>query len=510
MSKKGLIRSTGIISLATTTSRVLGFLRDIVIARFFGTAVYAQAFVVAFRIPNLLRDLIGEGATNAAIVPVLTGELTRNGKGEFFRLARILLNILLVILIILTVTGMLASPLIVRLMAPGFIADSEKFQATVTLTRILFPFLLLVGLWAYAMGVLNSLGKFASASMGPCVLNACMIVCAIWFGENVFGLASGVLAGGILQLLIQFPSLFASGWRPVFNAEFTHPQVKKIGILLIPRTLGSCVYQVNVFISTILASLSGIVGEGAVAALYYANRVWQLPLAIFGVALAQAALPAMSRHVAQDDVGKLKEMVGFSIGILSFILVPATVGLMILKVPITRVLFERGAFTVYSTAITSDAIFYYAIGLVACGGTKVLVSAFYSLHDTMTPVKTAFGALIINIVLNLALMWPLKIGGLALATSISSIFNFIALYILLRRRLGDFGTQAIIDSFLRTLAASLSMSAVLSILVMRMPGMRAMGLALCIITGMAVFAFAGYLFNVRELKGFIRWISAKR
>jgi putative peptidoglycan lipid II flippase len=247
---------------------------------------------------------------------------------------------------------------------------------TVTLTRVLFPFLLLVGLWAYAMAVLNSLGHFAAPSLGPCLLNLSMILCASQFGENVFGLAMGVLAGGCLQFLIQLPPLYLKGWKAAFTAQFRHPEAKKIGVLLIPRAVGACVYQINVFISTILASLSTVVGEGAVAALYYANRIWQLPLAIFGIALAQAALPAMSRHAALNEMEKLKKTLLFSMRALFFILVPASIGLMVLSAPITRLLFERGAFTGYSTRITAAALFYYAAGLLACGGIKVLVSAF--------------------------------------------------------------------------------------------------------------------------------------
>lgn len=510
MSKRNLIKSTGIIGLATAVSRVLGFIRDIVIANFFGTAVYAQAFVVAFRIPNLLRDLVGEGATNAAIVPVLTDELTKKGKSEFFRLAQVIFNILLVSLLVLTIIGVLTSGFIVKLIAPGFLADEGKYQVTVTLTRVLFPFLLLVGLWAYAMGILNSLGKFASAAFGPCFLNLSMILCAMWFGENVFGLATGVLAGGVLQLAVQLPSLYSTGWRPRLTAEFRHPKAKKIGILMVPRALGACVYQVNVFISTILASISSVVGEGAVAALYYANRVWQLPLAIFGIALAQAALPAMSRYVALNDMGKLKETLLFSLKILFFILIPSSVGLMMLNAPITKVLFQRGAFTVYSTGITSSALFFYAIGLIACGGIKILVSAFYSMHDTMAPLKSAAASLVLNIALNLILMAPLKVGGLALATSVSAVFNFGMLYMMLQKKIGDFGTASILSSFLRVGLASIVMALALKALVFRYPEMTALTLAITIVSGIAVFALSCLVFDVKEAKETLAWALRKR
>lgn len=509
MTKKNLVRSTGVIGSATAVSRVLGFIRDIVIARFFGTAIYAQAFVVAFRIPNLLRDLIGEGAMNAAFVPVLTDELTKKGKADFFRLAQVLLNILFVVLCALTVIGILASPLIVRLIAPGFLADAEKFQVTVTLTRILFPFLILVGLWAYAMGVLNSLGSFAAPAFGPSILNISMILCAMWFGENVFGLSTGVLAGGVLQVFIQLPPLYAHGWKMRLTREFSHPKARQAGILLVPRAVGACVYQINVFISTILASLSAITGEGAVAALYYANRVWQLPLAIFGIALAQAALPAMSRHVAMNDIQKLKETILFSLKILFFILIPATAGLMILSEPITRLLFERGAFTSYSTMITAQALFYYSAGLIAYGGIKILVSAFYSMQDTVTPVKVAFVSLVINVILSVILMYPLKVGGLALATSVTAAVNFIMLYILLAKKLGDFGTKEIAVSFLKVLIASILMAVILKSVSLFLT-YSIFSLIITIISAIIVFFSTAYLIGVKELRELLLWITKKR
>ncbi len=510
MSRRALIKSTGVIGFATAASRVLGFVRDIVIARFFGTAIFAQAFVIAFRIPNLLRDLIGEGAANAAFVPVLTGELTKSGKKDFFKLAQVIFNVLFWTLLALTALGILLSPLIVRLIAPGFSADIAKFEVTVKLTRLLFPFLLLVGLWAYAMGVLNSMSIFAAPAFGPSVMNLSMIICAVYFGENIFGLASGVLVGGFLQLAIQFPSLYSSGWRPRLTKEFTNPKAKKIGILLVPRALGACVYQVNVFVSTILASLSGLVGEGAVAALYYANRIWQLPLAIFGIALAQALLPMMSKHVALDEKEKLKEALLFSLNILFLILIPSTVGLVVLRVPITKVLFERGAFTAYSTSITSIALAFYAIGLSACGGVKVLVNTFYSMHDTMTPLKTALAALVLNVILSVTLVFPLKLGGLALSTSISAVFNFFALYILLGRRIGDFGTKFIIDTFLKVTLASLVMGGALQFLVLRVAHFTIISLVAAIVMGMVIFLSASYVFKVKEMKDIILWILKKK
>ncbi|MFA5146214.1 MAG: murein biosynthesis integral membrane protein MurJ [Candidatus Omnitrophota bacterium] len=512
MSKRGLVRSTGVIGIATAISRVLGFIRDIVIANFFGTSLAAQAFVVAFRIPNSLRDLVGEGATNSAIVPVLTEYRTQRGEEEFLRISRILFNIMSVVLIAITAAGVLASPLIVRLIAPGFMREPEALELTITLNRVIFPYLVLIGLTAYAMGVLNTLKHFWSPAFGPSVMNMAMIASALWLCPRigVFGLVIGVLAGGALQLALNIPSMLKYGMTVNFRDGFSHPAVKKIGILLVPRVMGSAVYQINIFVDTIVASLAWIVGTGGVAALYYANRLVQFPLAIFGLAMAQAALPRMSQEFALGDIDRMKETLSFSLRSVFFIMIPASFGLAILGTPIIRILFERGEFTSYSTAITQDALFFYSFGLCAYGGVKLLVSCFYSMHDTMTPVKTAFASVILNVILNLILMWPLKLGGVALATSISATFNFLCLYIILKRRIGALGTRAITDSFVRVLASSVAMGMALVIILRSSHAVDARTLFAAIFLGTGVFFLASFLFGVKELKGFLGWISKRR
>jgi len=500
MSKKHIIKSAGIIGFATVISRVLGFVRDIIIAKFFGTAKYAEAFVVAFRIPNMLRDLIGEGAANAAFVPVLS-EYAVKKKEEFWELANVILNLLLITLSAITIAGVLASPLIVGLIAPGFLDDPEKFAITVRLTRLMFPYILLIGLTAYTMGVLNSLKHFSMPAFGPCLLNIAIIICAIIWGESVMGLASGVLIGGVLQLAVQIPVLYKKGFKFSFTRKLNHPAANKIGILLLPRMLGSCVYQVNLFINTILASLSGIVGSGGVAALYYANRIFQFPLAIFGIAIAQAILPTMSREALEADSDKLKKTLSFSLRVINFIIVPASVGLMVLAIPITRTLFERGKFDRYSTLITANALVFYSIGLFSYSGIKILVSCFYSLKDTLTPVKIAGLSLLLNIILNLALMFPLRIGGLALSASISGIFNFLALFYVLRKRMGRMDGRKILNSFLKVIMAGLSMALVIYICAFKMD----MNLFIVIFIAIVSYGAATFIFGVKESKEFLSW-----
>ena len=505
MDKKHLIKSTGVIGAATAISRVLGFLRDIVIANFFGTSLAAQAFFVAFRIPNSLRDIVGEGATNAAIVPVLTEYKAKGEDKEFLRVSKVLFNVSFASLSVLTLIGIIISPLIVRLIAPGFIHEPSTLQLTIQLNRMIFPYLILIGLTAYAMGVLNTERHFAGPAFGPCLLNIALIAAGLWLCPKigVIGLVAGVLLGGILQLLLNMIVMYKKGITIDFREGFRHPAVKKIGLLLIPRAFGSAIYQVNIFVDTMLASLSWIVGAGGVAALYYSNRLIQFPLAIFGLALAQAALPKMSREFSMNDIPGLKETLSFSLRVTFLIMIPASVGLAMLGMPIIKMLFQRGEFTDYSAYITNSALFFYAFGLCAYGGIKLLVTCFYSMHDTMTPVKTALASVILNVVLNLILMWPMKLGGLALATSISATVNFLILYFILKKRIGCLGTKEMVNSFLRVLLSSIIMGIVLKFLSAQ--AFCPKGLILSITAGAITFMAAAYIFKVKELERIFAW-----
>lgn len=507
---KSLAKSAGVIGLGISASRILGFIRDILIAAIFGTSMPFQAFVVAFRIPNLLRDLVGEGAANAAFVPVLTGYAATKPKEEFWKLARVLLNTMTVILAAITVAGVIFAPVIVAIISPGFVRNTELFRLTVTLTRTIFPYIFLIGLTAYTTGVLNSLRLFGASSFSQPLWNLVFIMAAVFLCPvmkvPVMGLVIGVLAGGLLQLLVQLPQLFKRGLGiPRFN-EFKHPASTEIGKLLLPRAVGSSIYQLNVMVDTALASLSGIVGEGAIAAIYYSTRLWQLPLAIFGTAISQAMLPTLSEHAVRKDIEKFKDALSFSLRSVFFITIPAAVGLILLSEPIVRALFERGSFDAHSTRITSSALLYFSIGLCSYAGVKVLVSAFYSLKDTATPVKSAFMAFLINAVLNVVLMFPMKVGGLALATSIASIFNFFSLFYLLRKKIGPLGGRKILTSFMRAMMPGIIMGIVLIRLNAVLHFRPVLQIAIVILVGMASFFAACLIFDVKEFKGFMKWI----
>jgi putative peptidoglycan lipid II flippase len=498
--QKGLAKSAGIISLATLLSRLLGFVRDIIIARMFGIYIYAQAFVIAFRLPNLFRDLIGEGAGNAAIVPVLCEYKIKKSKEEFWQLANILLNLLLVILGVITIFGVIFAPLLVRLIAPGFIASPDKLALTIKLTRIIFPYILLIGLAAYAMAMLNSLKNFTVSAFAPCLLNISIIVFALWFGEGIKGLGFGVLVGGALQLLVQLPVLYKQGFRFKPLLRINHPGVKQIGKLMMPRVFSSGIYQLNNFMDSIFASFAWIVGDGAIAVLYFAYRLIQFPLGIFSNAISQVVLPTFSAQALEPGLKELKTTLSWALRMVFFVLLPATVIYMVLARSLIFTFFGGGKFDFHSGVLTAQALFFYSIGLCAYGGTKILQSCFFALKDTLTTTKVAFVALIINLLLNAALMFPLKIAGLALATSISGISGFCILFSILYKRLGGVESKLIGISCLRILAASLAMGAIAFLV------NNALNVFWALASAVLAYIFFCFIFKVEEMRQLFNWL----
>ncbi len=482
-----ITRSVAGVSVSTLASRILGYVRDMLIANFFGAGLVADAFFVAYRIPNLLRQLLGEGALSASFIPVFTEYLTTRPKEETQKLARTSGLVLLTVLSILTILGVILSPIIVRLVAPGFIKNPEKLSLTITLTRILFPFMMAIGLAALALGILNSLHRFIIPALAPCLLSISeiffiLLICPL-MERPIIGLAFGVLLGGFAQLFFQLPYILKEGFllpvrrgcsnpgqkptsysqnllnnwlvlRKRWSSILSHPGVKRIGLLMLPATLGLSVTQVNVFVDTICAS---ILREGSVTALYYANRIMQLPLALFGTAIATVALPMMSRSVATTNMEELKDTLSLALRMILFTIIPASLGLIILGTPIISFLFERGKFTSQATQSASWALLFYSTGIVAYAGVKVVAAAFYSMQDTGTPVRIASIAMVANIVLNLILMQIMDVGGLAFATSIASFINLSILLFYLRKRIGKLGGRKLVLSLVRILLAASAM-----------------------------------------------------
>lgn len=436
---KGLLKSSSVVASGVLASRALGFVRDVLIARFLGTGFMAEAFFVAQRIPNLLRDMVGEGAANAAIVPVLSEYAEKKTKQEWQECINAVFGWGLIVLGAMTLLCMIITPLIVRLIAPGFVLEPQKFDLTVNLTRIMFPYLILIALTAFQAGILCSLNAFFAPSYGPCLLNVAMIlsawVASLFSWHLAYAISIGVLIGGVLQFWAQWYALRRRGihWR--LPITLNHEGARQIGRLLLPRLWGSTVYQINIFVDTFCASLTMIVGTGGIAAIYYANRIIQFPLGVFGYALSSAALPSLSKLVQSGDMGIFKSTVMFALRNLMLVLIPCTVLMTVFSTWIIHIVFQRGAFDAYSTMVTSQVMFYAALGLPFYGASRILASAFYALQDTKYPVKIATMCLVINVVLNVALMFPLKVGGIAMASSISSAFNCLMLWRGLHRKL---------------------------------------------------------------------------
>jgi len=485
-----ITRAAGVVGFLTLLSRITGLLRDILIGYLLGAHGTADAFFVAFRIPNLLRRLTAEGALTAGFVPVFTDYLTRDTREGAMEVARIVFTFATVALGFLTLLGIVFAAPLTHLFAPGFLDDAGKFDLTVRLTRWMFPYVFFVSLVALAMGFLNSFRHFMAPSLSPVLLNLSIIFCAVllspFMAEPVMSLAYGVLLGGAAQLFLQFPYLSRYGLSFSPDIHFGHPALKRLLFLMGPAMFGAAVYQVNVLVSTMLASM---LAEGSVAYLYYADRLLQFPLGVFAIALGTAALPSFSSLAAQKDYRGLQESVVYSLRVVNFIALPATVGLIVVSAPVFSLLFQRGAFDARVTALTAQALIYFSFGLWAISGTRLVVPAFYALEDTRTPVRIACYAFALNFLLSLLLMGPvntgedagglsrgiaalsrwlgvfsLEHGGLALANSLTSIFQFAALLLILQRRLGNFPWKEFLSSFLRNLINALVMGVPLTII----------------------------------------------
>ena len=478
-------RAAGKLGFLTLISRILGVARDIAQAAVLGTGAAADAFTIAFIVPNILRRVFGEATVSAAFVPTYTETLVTGDHEDTVRLARRVVTAATLALVILVIAGILLAPQLVRLFVPGFSAVEGKAELTTGLLRLLFPYILFVGLAAIVMGILNSHRHFTAPALGPILFNICALAGLLLLGRAMFpdqpvwGYSIGVAAGGIAQLAVQLPVLYRKRiriHRPL--AGFSNPAFRKVIRLMIPAVIGLVAAEVNIMVDQMIASL---LTPGSVSALLYGSRITQFPLGIFAVALATALLPTLSRQTALGRMEEARRTLRSATLGLFLIMTPALAVTAVLSEPIVAVLLARGRFAAESISLTSAALLFYSFGLVSSGGVKITAPVFYAMKDTRTPVRIAIGCMGLNIVLN-ALFTVIFIrtgvarplGGLALASSISTTVNFLLLRRALGRRLGRTSR----DESGRRAWLSMALGTVLSVglLLLLLPAVREMSL----------------------------------
>lgn len=459
-----LAKSAGVIGLATMASRVLGLMRETVLAAVFGAGMQMDAFNVAFRIPNLLRDLFAEGAMTAAFVPTFTRTLTGQGREAAWRLGSLVMNVLLILTTGAVLLGMVFADEITRLLAPEFAEIPGKLALTTDLTRIMLPFLTMLAVAAAMMGMLNSMRRFFMPSLSPAMFNVASIFSALAiapvmpaFGlQPIVGIAIGTLLGGLGQIALQWPSLRREGFRYAPVISFRDPGVREILHLMGPATLGVAAVQINVAVNTFLATSQE---QGAVSWLQYAFRLMYLPIGIFGVSIATASLPDISRQASDGDLRGVRDTVSRGLRMMLMLNVPATIGLIVLAEPIVALIYERGRFLPADTAATAAALMFYAPGLIGYSAVKIASPTFYSMRDSRTPVTISVLSVGLNLVLNLILVQVLGFRGLALGTATAAVVNAVVLLWLLRARLGGLDGRRVALSLLKISLASATMGA---------------------------------------------------
>ncbi|MBN2723169.1 MAG: murein biosynthesis integral membrane protein MurJ [Deltaproteobacteria bacterium] len=458
-----IVKAAGIVSIFTLLSRIFGLVRDIVIATIFPKAA-TDAFFVAFTVPNVLRRLLAEGALTISFIPVFTDYLKKDSQ-ESLDFVSSAFTVTAVVVSVVSLIGVLISPLLVWMFAAGFRNDPVKFANTVNLTRIMFPYILFVSLMALSMGVLNTLGHFVMPAAAPVFLNLTLIASGIsapflgrWIGISpVFILAWGVLLGGVVQFLVQLPPMVKRKYRPSFKPNFKHPGVRKVMLLMAPALFGLAIYQINVILSRLLASF---LESGANSYLYYSQRLIEFPMGVFAVAIATAAMPNLSDHASEGQLDNLKKTLRSSMELTFFVILPSMVGLLVISIPIVSVFFQRGRFDYAMTVETSKSLIAFAAGLPAMAIARQVVPAFYAMKDSKTPVISSTIALIAYIISGLTLMWPMSHAGLALAISISAWVNAMTLLFMFRKKTGSLGAAEMLNPVLKTVLASLLMGAV--------------------------------------------------
>jgi len=487
-----LAKDASIVGGATLLSRVLGFFRDVIVASVLGAGPAADAFYVAYRLPNTLRRLFAEGSMTMAFVPVFSDLREKEGDEAAFAMTRSTLVWLVLILGVITALALCFARPLTLLIAPGFANDPAQMELTTKLVAIVFPYIIQISIVALCMGALNAMGHFLTPALATSELNTVIIIgCGVaWlFGLDVpQALAWSVILGGFGQMFMQQPALRKFGFSWIGPWKLFDAGVIRMGRLMLPTVFGAAIYQINILVGTLLASF---LATGSISALYYADRLVQFPLGVFGVAVGTVALPSLARLAASGQTDEFKRTMSASLRLTLFICLPATAGLIALSGPMVHVLFGRGAFTAEAAHATTTALIAYSVGLPAFACVRPLVSAFYALHDTKTPVKAGLYSMLVNIALGASLMFPMGHVGLALATSVSSWLNVLLLARALNAKVGRWADMT------RTTVISSALSLMIGLGAWLTPVNKYVALALIVVWAVVYMAGA-YLLRVEE------------
>ena len=516
--ERRLVRSAGAMSFMTLLSRLFGYLRDNLLAHVLGASRSADAFIIAFRIPNLFRRLVGEGAFTAAFIPTLSDYMKPENRKDLWGFAATIFWTMACVLMVMTALGVIFSPALVKVLAYGFAEIESKWDLTVSLNRLMFPYLVFIALAALVQGILNVNGSFAVPAFTPVLLNLSMIAAAVLlaplFEEPAYAFAWGVLLGGLLQLSFQLPFAFRLGMRLPFRVSFRDPGVRQVGRLMLPGLFGMGITQITLLVDSFFASR---LREGSVSALYYSGRVNELALGSFAIAVSTVILPTLSRQAAAGRIEEMRRTLLYGLRVVAFITLPAAVGLIVLGEPIIAVLFERGRFSAADTEFTARALTFYAVGLLPFGAVKILAPAYYSQKDMRTPALLAAWTLAAHIVLVSTLSAFMAHRGIALADSLSASLNMALLMGVFARRHGLPWVRGLLLPSGRFLGAALAMGlasmAVIGWLeanLSAVPMGRALALAVTLGIATAVYFAICYLLGSQELRDVVAALRAPR
>lgn len=511
-----ILKSARIISIMTILSRICGYLRDRCMSVYMGTGMEADAYTIAFLIPNVLRRLFAEGSMTASFLPTFTELMQNNGKEKSWNFAQIFFWNLATVIAITAAIGILFSPLIINLIVPGYKNVEGKIELTIFLNRLLFPFILLISISALEMAILNSLNIFGLPASTLIFFNLTIITCALTLGKLFnhpsYAFVIGVLIGGMIMIVIQIPTLLRAGMKFHPKINFKDEYTIKVAKLMIPGIFAISIAQINIYIGQYYASH---LAQGSVASIYYADRIMELTLGVYAIAIFTVILPMLSNFAANNNIKDFKETLLTSFRLIIIVTIPASFGLIFLREPIVEILFKQGRFDNTSTQLTSIALLYFSIGLPGFALTKIIISAFYSYKDTLTPSLIGSITIASNIIFINLFIKHLKHGSIPLASSISAYINFICLLIIFSRRKGKLNITSLTPSFLKIIFASALMGTLCfyfsnySWHSLHFIHIKIIALMICIITSFILYIIIIYLIAHSDFLEFLEIFKKK-